>query len=142
MSYVPDGRTDESYNQKYLNGDNKEFLQGFDWCVEMAVDNFFDNEMDYLQDEDSYLGHLLSEELPDNMKKEYEMEYVFNVQNMGETETRTRKIETYADLIRMTMLQWIEMERDMLITSMIDGMDDDEYAEIRAKVDGQSETED
>ena len=40
MSYIPNCREDENYNQKYLTGDDKEFVRGYDWCTEQAVDNF------------------------------------------------------------------------------------------------------
>lgn len=143
MSYIPDCRADENYNQKYLKEKDKEFVAGFDWCVEMAVDNFFDNDMYELQDEDGYLGHILCEEVPESMQTEYEMSFTFNFGEDGEYEekTETRIIKTYADLIRSKILEWIEMERDMLITSMIEGMDEDEYAQAKAKIDGQGETE-
>lgn len=137
MSRIPNGRTDENYNQKYLNKNDKDFLAGFDWCVEMAVDNFFDNEMYELQDEESYLGHVLCEELPKSMQDEYDMTFTF-----GERKDESRTVKTYADLIRMKILKWIEMERDELITSMIDGMNDDEYRKIKEQVDGQSKTKD
>ena len=134
MSRIPDGRTDEYYNQKYLNEKDTEFLHGFDWCVEMAVDNFFDNDMFELQDEDLYLGHILCEKLPDAIREEYEMEHTFS----DREDADIRTVETYADLIRMKLLEWIEMERNELITSMLEGLTDEEYNEIKAKVDGRS----
>lgn len=127
MSYIPDCRTDDTYNERYLNDKDKEFVMGFDWCVETAVDTFFDNDMFDLQDEFSYLGHILCEELPGIMQIEYE--YMF-----GDGTTEKRKIKTYADLIRSKILDWIEMERDQLITSMIDAMGD-EYEEIKERAD-------
>ena len=96
MSYIPDCRTDEHYNQKFLTGADKKFVRGFDWCVEMAVDNFFDNEMFDLAQSDSYLGHILNETVPDELQEEYTQEHVFL--NDGEEERQT--VTTYADLIR------------------------------------------
>lgn len=58
-----------------------------------------------------------------------EYEYMF-----GDGTTEKRKIKTYADLIRSKILDWIEMERDQLITSMIDAMGD-EYEEIKERAD-------
>jgi hypothetical protein len=43
MTYFPDCRTDEFYNEKELEGEDREFIRGFDWCVENCVDNGFDN---------------------------------------------------------------------------------------------------
>lgn len=134
MSCIPDCRCDEYYNEKYLNERDKDFLRGFDWCAEMAADNFFDNIDDYF-DEDSYLGHRLHEELPESMKDEYEVESDLD------GATQLRKVETYADLLRSKILTWIEMERDELITSMLDGYGEEEYQEIKERVDGQSTAE-
>ncbi len=128
----PECRRDDYYNQDFLNGQDAEFLKGFDWCVEMAVDNFFDNDMDELVDPDSYLGHILCEKVPDHMKEEYDMEFTFPEQDVRADESR--KVETYADLIRYKLLSWIEMERDQLVTSMIDNMDETIYQALRNKV--------
>lgn len=124
MSYIPDCRTDEYYNEKFLNKPDKDFIRGFDWCVEMAVDNFFDNEMFDLTQSDSYLGHILNDTVPDELQEEYTQDHVF----LNDGENEQRKVETYADLIRYKLLYWIEMERKELITSIIDDMSDEEYA--------------
>ena len=124
MSYIPDCRTDEHYNEKFLGKPDKDFIRGFDWCVEMAADNFFDNEMFGLEAPDNYLGHILCEEAGEHLQEEYVQEHIFL--NNGEDEPR--KVKTFADLIRYKLLQWVEMERDELITSMIDNMSDEEYA--------------
>ena len=132
MSYIPDCRTDETYNQKYLNDKDGEFIRGFDWCAEEAADNFFDNIFDRFP-EDSYLGHILAEELPEDMQDEYEFERTFPVGE--EREPEKREVKTYADLLRKELLDWIESERDQLITSMIDDMDNAEYGKIKERVD-------
>ena len=135
MSYIPDCRNDENYNEKYLNNFNKEFVRGYDWCVEMSVDNFFDN-LDIYFGDDSHIMHLLNDELPENMREEYEIERTFADEN---ARVEKRDVKTYVDLLRSKILDYIEMERDELITSMIDNMDEQEYAEIKAKVDGKQE---
>lgn len=125
-----DCRQDEFYNQKYVEGKNKEFLDGFDWATEQAVDNFFDNDMAGLQDVDSYLGHLLCEKVPEHLRESYVMERTF-----GDDEDR--RVETYADLIRFKMLEWLETARNELIVSMIDDLDEDVYNAIKERVDGE-----
>lgn len=135
MSYIPDCRNDENYNEKYLNNFDKEFVRGYDWCVEMSVDNFFDN-LDIYFGDDSHIMHLLNEELPENMREEYEIERTFADEN---DRAEKRDVKTYVDLLRSKILDYIEMERDELITSMIDNMDEQEYSEIKAKVDGKQE---
>lgn len=135
MSYIPDCRNDENYNEKYLNNFDKEFVRGYDWCVEMSVDNFFDN-LDIYFGDNSHIMHLLNEELPENMREEYEIERTFADENYR---VEKRDVKTYVDLLRSKILDYIEMERDELITSMIDNMDEQEYSEIKAKVDGKQE---
>ena len=128
MSYIPDCREDEYYNQKYLKGEDREFVNGFDYCAEETVDCLFDN-LDTMFDDDSYIMHVLNEEVP--KQEEYDMEWTF-----GHKETEHRVVKTYADLLRMKILEWVEMERNELITSMIDSMDEDEYKAIKERVDG------
>lgn len=132
----PDGRNDNYYNEDFLDKPNKNFLDGFDWATEMAVDNFFDNNFgDLGMCENAYLTEVLEKEVPDSLKQEYDMEFTF-----GDRETEKREIKTYADYLRMKLLEWIEMDRDELITSMIDGMDEDIYNAIRNKVLKENET--
>lgn len=118
---MPDCRNDEVYNVKNLKKADKEFIDGYDWATEMEVDNFFDNNMGELEDEETYLGRILCEELPKSLQEEYEMEFTF-----GDRESETRQTKTYADLIRFKILEWLEMGRNELITSMIDSYGDDE----------------
>lgn len=127
MSYraIPGCRTDEHYNQKFLKGSDKEFVRGFDWCVEAAVENFFNSDMFELTKSETYLGHTLSEPVPESLRTEYTFR--------GDGLEQHRSVVTYADLIRYKLLQWVEMERNMLITSMIDNMSDEEYAAAGGK---------
>lgn len=109
MSYIPDCREDENYNEKYLNHDDKEFIKGFDYAVEDALDSFFYNLDSYDWDvdgEDIDLEKILTnhEELCEKLKD--------NIKNH------------------------LESERDEMIVSMIDHYEDDEYAKIRTEVDG------
>jgi hypothetical protein len=132
---IPDCRTDEYYNQKYLNANDKAELVGYDWCAEEVVDNFFNNIEDAFE-RDSYFGHALYEKIPEDMQEEYDM--IFSFGKEAPTEEH-RKCETYADLFRMQLLEWIENERDEMITSMIDNMNDEEYEANKAEVDKKEE---
>lgn len=127
----PECRNDNYYNEDFLTKTDKDFVSGFDWATEMAVDNFFDNNFDSDMpiEEDGELSTMLNKELPDYLKEKYEMEFTF-----GDRDNEEREIKTYADLLRMKLLEWIEMERNELITSMIDNMDEDIYNAIRNKV--------
>ena len=53
----------------------------------------------------------------------------------GEEHRETRKIETYEDILRYKMLEWIERRRDEMITSMIDDMCDEEFKKVKSEVD-------
>ena len=133
MSYIPDcreefltdirtGEPTEEKNGYYEGNLNKEDaleIKGYDWCAEEVVDNFFDN-LDTYFPEDSYFGHTLNEKVPGE-PEEYEFEWRF-----GEREPETRKVETYADLLRMNLIDWMENMRDELIVSMIDGYPEEE----------------
>ena len=121
MSYIPDCRRDEYYNQKFLSGDNKAFIDGFDWCAENAVDNFFSNNYDY--DDGTEIAHFLNQKVPECLREKYVMEYTF-----GNRPDEERTVENYSDLIRAELLAWIESERNTMITGMIDDMSDEEYA--------------
>lgn len=131
MTYIPDCRTDEFYNYDNLTKADKDIIRfGYDWNTEMVVDNFFYNIDDWYGD----LGELefvLEKELPERLKTEYEME-VWLSPNESEYETRT--VETYLELLRYHLLRWIECERDMLITSIIDGYSDEQIEEIEKKI--------
>ena len=129
MSYIPDCRHDEYYNARYLLGKDADFVDGFDWCCEEAMDSFFDN-LDMEFGDDAYIGHILNEELPEGMQEEYEWTPTF-----GDREPETRKVETYGDLLRAKLLDWVESHRDELVTSMIDSMDEKTYKAAKAMAD-------
>lgn len=133
MSYIPDCRADDAYNQKYLNEKCKTEITGYDWCAEEVVDTFFDNLDTYI-DED--LLKILESELPEEDREEYEWSYTF-----GNREPEKRTVRTLADLIRAKIQEFIENERDELIVSMIDCMDEAEYDRIKEQVDGRVEEE-
>lgn len=109
MSMIPDCRSDEYYNEKYLVDNDKMFVQGFDWAVSQIV-NLFEGNLEVYPD---------LKELLDDKK----------------AVIKDDKVKIAIEAIQ----DWAEMERDELITSMIDGMDEGEYQKIKEKIDGQSE---
>lgn len=117
MSYIPDCRDDDVYNFENLNAQDQDFVKGYDFCADYAVDSFMSN----LQDEfpaDSFLGHALSTELPEYLQDSYEWEVG------GQTEER--HILTYGDLLYSKLIDHIESMRDELIVGMIDGYEGEE----------------
>lgn len=104
MSHIPDCRTDEYYNQKYLKQRDADFVAGYDYALEQ-VQNLFSNLECYPE-----LEQLLND----------------NVATIRENKT---------GLVQTCIEDWAEMNRDELITSMIDAMDD--FEEVKRKVDAQ-----
>lgn len=110
MSYFRDCRTDEYYNEKYLNKTDSEFIAGFDWCAEHSVETFFDCISTFFEDLD-----IEGEDI--NIARFFENHHIVR------------------EKFKECLLEWIEEERDEMITSMIDNMPEGEYEEIKSKVD-------
>jgi len=127
MSTFPDCRNDDYYNEDFLVRKDSDFVQGFDWAAE-AVDNLFNN-LETMTDESDHLEKFLTEPIPEHMQEDYTMEFKF-----PEPKKEERKVKTYGDYIRYKILCWLESERNELITSAIDGMDENLYQAIRNKV--------
>lgn len=104
MSYFPDCRTDENYNQKYLGALDKEFVAGYDYAVEQIV-NMIENNAEVYPELEAILA-----------------------ENVAVVHGEKAKV------CSESIQHWAEMERNMLITSMIDNMGEQEYSVIRAKV--------
>lgn len=121
----PDVRNDDWYNEDFLDGESKKEVIGFDWAT-FAVDNLFDN-IEQITDESDYLEKVLSEKLPESLQDEYDMEGL-------DGEDEHREVKTYADFIRMKILSWLENERNELVVSMIENMDESVYKALREKV--------
>ena len=103
MSCIPDCRTDEYYNEKYLNEKDKEFVSGFDYCTKSAVECGFANIEDFF----------------------YELEI----------DVRPSDVKKVTEAVEKWLLDWIESQRDEMITSIIDYMDEEEYKKIKQEVD-------
>lgn len=114
MTYIPDGRKDEFYNQKYLLDKDAEFVAGLDWCRIFAVENFFDNLDIYESEFDE-----------DTEEDNEEFNLISYLEEHEEIRNKLREVIT----------QYIEMERDELVTSMIDNMEEDEFEKRKKKVD-------
>ena len=123
-------RKDDYYNADFLIGNDREFVRGYDWLTEMVVDNFFNN-LEMLDSD--LMEKVLDEKVPDSLQEEYEMVNTFKL-DAEMPDSEIRKVETYGDYIRFKLLEHIESERDQLITSMIDGMDEDIFNAIRNRV--------
>lgn len=120
MSMIPDCRNDEHYNEDFLDRQDKEFIKGFDFCLEQ-IKNLIENNLDVYETE-------LSDVWDDDLGE----------QPQDEVFATTDELYTIVDenkiLLSLIVEHWAEMQRDELITSMIDGMDDDIYKAIRHRV--------
>lgn len=102
---VPDCRTDEAYNEKYLNDRDKEFVSGYDWAVREIAESFFSNLEIYPE---------LEKILMDNMA------IIMNGK---------------ADILKDCITDFLEMQRNELITSMLDSYSEEEYGRLKKKAD-------
>lgn len=112
MSTFPDCRYDGSYNVDFLDEKDSEFVKGFDYALETII-NLFSANLDVFQNE-------LTETLAEG-------------ETCAEDEVFSTRSDLYDIISENNILlgciieQWHEMERDMLVTSMIDNMDDEIY---------------
>jgi len=93
-------RTDEYYNEKYLDETNAEYVAGYDWNT-FELQSFWDN-LDVYEELD-FLKYLVKPE----------------------------HIEALNDALN----DWIESNRDKLITSMLDEMDEQKYEKMKESID-------
>ena len=122
---IPDCRNDIHYNEDFLSKDDKQYIAGFDWCTDIIgsaiadikTGGFFTLEEEF-EDDSETLASVLEKELPVDVKKKLSENY-------------EEEFETYADVLKYELFQYIELERDELIISMIDGMPEDEYEKNR-----------
>lgn len=104
MSYIPDCRTDEYCNQKFLNERDKDFIKGYDWAVQQILGLFCDNLDVYPE---------LMELFDDN-----------------KAIIKPDKTKIAKDAIE----HWAEMERNEIVAGMLYSYDEEEYNKIREKV--------
>lgn len=106
----PDCRTDKHYNQKFLVEEDKQFVAGYDWAVEQIL-NLLEANMDVYEHE-------------------------FDIE--GEDINLVRFLENHKAVHKVLAEcadHWMEMERNELITSMLDNTatcDDDESEVVQS----------
>lgn len=104
MSFFPNCRTDEDYNEKYLNEIDSQYISGFDICTE-SVDKFFNNLDIFECKEDG-----------------------FDLYNYLESHNEVR------ESLKKDILTFLERERNEYIVSIMVGYAEDDYDKIRASV--------
>ena len=127
MSYIPSvrkktitspymdkgGEKENGYWQGYLDADNSMFVAGYDFAVKTSADNFFDN-IDYLAN--------------------YDDDAIISVDDINLSLSEFfEKHPNAIEAIRCALLDWLEMDRNQLVVSVIDSMKQEEYDCIRDK---------
>lgn len=115
MSKIPDCRNGEYYNEKFLDDLDREFVRGYDYCMENVVMTFFDNIDIYYKAFD-------------------EADKVINVAKL------IMNNESLDNAFRKCISHYAVMQKNELITGMIDGTAEKTYEEMRKKH-GYSESE-
>lgn len=132
MSRIPDCRTDEHYNEKYLDEKDSQVILGYDYSIEDNIENFFNNIEIYADDIAYALGLSekslnIDEDLLDSDK---------DIEDYGKDEIKDMGIaNALLVTLKQRMLEWAENNRDEYITSMLDNMNDKEYESLKAKAD-------
>lgn len=129
MTYIPDCRkklnddgTPNPYWEGVLIGEDKEFIRGYDYNTDNAINNLFDNL-------DVYTSEFAEENIDindvdinivcsDNDEKWY-VDYTLEELEQMNKPTRLMLLMKYI------LNHYIEMERDELITAMIDDMEEE-----------------
>lgn len=118
MTFIPDTRNDDAYNQDFLNNIDKSFIRGYDYALE-TICNLFSGNLDVYSDE-------LNEVCPEDHT--IEEDEVFS-----KRDDLYEILEENNEIISAIIKNWLESSRDEIITSFIDSMDDKEYEELKAK---------
>lgn len=119
MTFIPDTRNDSTYNEKFLNDGDDAFVQGFDFAIDTMI-NLFGNNLDVYEEE-------LTELCPEGHEKEWDEAF-------AKREDLYEIVEDNKEILCAIIKDWAEEERDSIITSCIDGMDEEEYEMIKENV--------
>jgi len=127
MSHIPDMREKEEgsyYYQGYLDEQSANYLAGYDYAMEDTIDSFFYNL-------EIYLDELEECGFDDQRLKAFEKHYTEFRQLEGTNDPidlntiEDSQIKLVLTLIR-GLIDYAEMERDEIGTSLIDSMSDEE----------------
>lgn len=113
----PSCREDKDYNEGYVSKIDAEWLKGFDYALE-CIQNLIENNLDNFEDE-------LTEVAEEGI--EVPKDEVYSTR-----EDLYEILDENKELLSSIIAHWHERERDEMITSMIDHMDDEEYEKNKA----------
>lgn len=113
MTYIPDGRTDEYYNERYLIGKDEQFIAGYDWAVNYGINVFFSSlEDDYYNERSTIISSFI-----DSLAFEDMMMILAHRKDL-------------ADALKEEIENQLEMERDSMITAMFDSFEKNNKDEL------------
>lgn len=118
MSFIPDTRNDDYYNEDFLDKISKSCLVGYDFALDQII-NLIGGNLDIYSDD-------LNELCPEDHEIEEDEAY-------SKRDDLYEILEDNKEIICAIIKDWMERNRDELVTSMIDGMDDEEYEGIKAE---------
>lgn len=117
MTMFAEGRNDDFYNEDFVKTADKKFLNGFDWATN-EIENMFEN-LEVYEDDLRY-----DKNNPDEDDKEGCYCHTIGLYEI---------LEINKGIITSIIADWLERERDMLIASMVDSLDEEEYKLNRKK---------
>ncbi len=123
--FTKEKKSPNPYYEKYLGNDDHNFLDGYDWAVDEEIKSFFGNILDYLEGFDK--EHFLRIGKID--------EDILLRDDVSESELKDVNDETvFLYRFKEAVLEHLEIQRNEMVTSMIDNTDEDEYNENYKKV--------
>lgn len=140
MSKTPNCRDDEYYNEKYLNEADSEYINGYDSSIDDNIDNFFTNLMNWEDDIKEALFPDPEDEEKVNEAVKMNFETIWN-DDMYYSDYQIEDLEAMSPYTRLflflkeKMLEWAEGNRNEMITSMLENMDESEYDGLKKKAD-------
>ena len=123
---------ENAYYHGYLNDKDASEIFGYDYASD-TFDVLFHN-LDIYDDVFEELGIDINKDAPD-LKAIYEKRMLseYSEDELCQMSQTTKICKAFHDIV----LHWLNMERDEIVTGMIDSMDEDEYDEIKNKVDNE-----
>lgn len=117
--------TPNPYYEKYLNTDDSNFLDGYDWAVNEEAKHFLENMLEHLEEFDKEHFIRIGKINEDILMRD----------DVSETELKDVNDETvFLYRLKEAFMEHLEMSRNEIVTSMIENMDEEEYEENYNKI--------
>ena len=133
--HIPDTREQEingqenPYFEEYISDKDKDFISGYDWVVNEIIEGFFNN-LDIDTIDYANIGLAVNPNTGADIDKLMED---LDTLTVNDVDILDRSALVFA-MIKRNLLNYIEMERDELIVSMIETLSEDEYKQNVNKV--------